>query len=337
MMKKVTRKEICYIVFFTILIILVILFSLLYEFIWKVPTYEIVVQSNIENKNIIQGGGNYSKGEIVTISASKIDGYTFVNWTFNDSEVSNEYEYSFMVDESNYGTYIANYLLRDLKIHVFAENGSVEIQNTAKYGDIVSIQNIIPNKGYILDEIYFIENNSSEKIFVEQDTFIMPSKNISIYINFIPLTYSIKINDNIEHGTISLSYLDSIYNNKVNVFYYAQQGYKLKELYYISLDGQEKFEITGDFFLMPDFDIIIFAEFEIEEYHIICNLNGGTIDEFQTYYNINSNTIVIPQPTREGYIFVGWIGEGISVACKDFSIPYGSTGDVELFALWVKE
>ena len=57
----------------------------------------------------IEGAGSYSVGDNVTLKAIENEGYIFLNWTENGTVVSEEYEYSFVVESgrnlvANFGT-----------------------------------------------------------------------------------------------------------------------------------------------------------------------------------------------------------------------------------------
>ena len=78
------------------------------------------------------------------------------------------------------------------------------------------------------------------------------------------------------------------------------------------------------------------AVWEIVDYSIIYNLNGGTnAAENPEKYNVASTTITLENPTKLGYVFGGWYtsndyndNERVKV------IPDGSIGNIELFAKW---
>lgn len=44
--------------------------------------------------------------------------------------------------------------------------------------------------------------------------------------------------------------------------------------------------------------------------------------------------VTLPNPTREGYDFVGWTGEGISTPTKNLTVPGDSKGDLTYTANW---
>ncbi|MBO5847798.1 MAG: choice-of-anchor J domain-containing protein, partial [Bacteroidales bacterium] len=64
-----------------------------YEFI------EISANVNPEEAGIVSGAGEYMRGETATLTAEANYGYQFVNWTENDTVVSEDVEYSFTVTE----------------------------------------------------------------------------------------------------------------------------------------------------------------------------------------------------------------------------------------------
>ena len=87
---------------------------------------------------------------------------------------------------------------------------------------------------------------------------------------------------------------------------------------------------------MPDYSIKIYAEIQLATYSIKYNLNGGNADGFVYSYNIFSQSIEVPNPTKDGYTFLGWIGSNLTIATRDLVIGSGTWGDLEFSALWEK-
>ena len=52
---------------------------------------------NPMNAGAVTGAGTYNDGEEVTLTATPNEGYKFVNWTENDTVVSGEAEFTFVV------------------------------------------------------------------------------------------------------------------------------------------------------------------------------------------------------------------------------------------------
>ncbi len=78
------------------------------------------------------------------------------------------------------------------------------------------------------------------------------------------------------------------------------------------------------------------ANWEVESYDITYVLNGGEAIGNPDKYSVNSPTITLNKPTREGYNFAGWTGTGISGTGKllEVIIPTGSYGDRIYTANW---
>ena len=71
----------------------------------------------------------------------------------------------------------------------------------------------------------------------------------------------------------------------------------------------------------------------LTEYYITMDLNGGSGKE-KVIYTITDEDFELPTPTRNGYEFVGWTGEGITTPQTSVKIPKGSTGDKAYTANW---
>ena len=89
-------------------------------------------------------------------------------------------------------------------------------------------------------------------------------------------------------------------------------GYSLAPDAVVTLDGKTGKYAEGGYYV-----------FQLDElyptYTITYNLDGGTISGRPTSYNKYSGTVTIPNPTKDGYRFLGWTGEGITEPQKDVS------------------
>ena len=77
-------------------------------------------------------------------------------------------------------------------------------------------------------------------------------------------------------------------------------------------------------------DITFEAHFEIIEYDITYNLNGGALEEGKTNpakYTIETETFTLNNPKKTGYIFSGWEGTGLDSASLEVTIALGSYGN----------
>ena len=98
-------------------------------------------------------------------------------------------------------------------------------------------------------------------------------------------------------------------------------------------------------FCMPGNDVVIKAvlkkidDTQVEEYSILYNLNGGNIyaNINPTVYTSNTETFTLNNPTREGYIFIGWTGSNGSVPQETVIIEKGNVGNLSYTANWKQD
>jgi len=77
--------------------------------------------------------------------------------------------------------------------------------------------------------------------------------------------------------------------------------------------------------------ITLHAIWEVKNYDITYDLNGGTIDSNNpSTYNVETETFEFNKPTKVGYIFNGWKNGDDYIT----EITSGSTGDISLMADW---
>ena len=69
-------------------------------------------------------------------------------------------------------------------------------------------------------------------------------------------------------------------------------------------------------------------------YYIDYTLNGGSLNNQRTEYNIETETFTVPEPSRMGYTFTGWAGTDIDAAAISVTISAGSVGNRSYTAIW---
>lgn len=86
-------------------------------------------------------------------------------------------------------------------------------------------------------------------------------------------------------------------------------------------------------------DLILTAQWTINQYTISYELDGGTITTANpTTFTVDTNTITLNNPTKTGYTFTGWSGTGLTGDTNlTINIPKGSTGNRLYYAHWEKQ
>ena len=82
--------------------------------------------------------------------------------------------------------------------------------------------------------------------------------------------------------------------------------------------------------------LVLYAQWEEEEYSITYELAGGTNDSSNPdSYKMSDDTITLAEPEQTGYYFDGWYTDAeYADESKVTAISGGSTGDVTLYAKW---
>ena len=111
-------------------------------------------------------------------------------------------------------------------------------------------------------------------------------------------------------------------------------------------NGYEFVGWTGEGITMPQTSVKIpkgstgnkayTANWQVIKYTIITLLEGGNAGSSGAYVYTVEETFTLPTPTRTGYTFWGWTGEGITTPQPNVTIPKGSTGDKTYIENWVE-
>ena len=91
--------------------------------------------------------------------------------------------------------------------------------------------------------------------------------------------------------------------------------------------------INGSTFTMGSSNVTISASWNVINYTITYNLNGGSGNN-PSSYNIDTTTFTLTNPTKTGYTFNGWTGSNGSSPQTSVTISKGSQGDKTYTANW---
>ena len=80
-----------------------------------------------------------------------------------------------------------------------------------------------------------------------------------------------------------------------------------------------------------------YAKWNVVEYTISYELNGGSMTGAVETYNVESEDIALVAPTKEGYKFLGWYESASFAGSKVEKVVAGSTGNKTFYAKWESE
>ena len=88
----------------------------------------------------------------------------------------------------------------------------------------------------------------------------------------------------------------------------------------------------------PVFHLTLKATWDVQTYAINYDLSGGSLlGEAPVEYTTEDGDILIPPARKDGFVFLGWLYEGITEPEMEVTIPAGSVGNMTFVAQWEGE
>ena len=282
-----------------------------------------VAGGTVQVSDTIFTGGTFAYGETLTMNAIDNEGYTFRDWTKNDTVVSNSRTLNITVTES--ASYVANFTLNSYAIDATvnpAVGGTVTGTGTYNHGQSCTLT-ATANTGY-----HFLnwtlnnqEVSDSENITIEVTEAANYVANFEI--NSYDITAMVSVNPT-DGGTVNgagtynygqtcdLTAIPAIGHHFVN---WTKNGTQ------VSTDPHYSFVVTGE-------DTYV-ANFELNSYDVTAMVsvnptNGGTVTGTGTYnYGQTCNLTAVP---ATGHHFVNWTKNGTQVS-TDPNYSFVVTGE----------
>lgn len=277
---------------------------------WDINSFDIVFL-DYDDSVIKQNKYNYN--DIINFPEDPFrKGYTFVGWDNSETIAKDNLVVKALYEINSYDI-------------VYNLNGG-KIEDAPSSYNIEEEKVIVPKpkkEGY--NFIGWIQKESEELIEdyeIPKDTI----GDIELTANYEPVTYKLIFNTN---GAIEeLEPKEIKYDSNFGKLYsVTKKGYN-----FISWTDKENVEVSENTIFKETNDIDIYANWNPVTYNVTYNLVGGKIEETPTSFNVESETIQIPNPIKEGYIFLGWQSNDDNTFKKDYEISKGTIGDIELTA-----
>ena len=209
------------------------------------PTYTITVVANLANAGTVVGNGTYQEGQSCTVTAMPVVGYSFINWTENDVEVSTNSSYTFTVTGNR--NLVANFNANTYTIDVVAspaEGGSMSGGGTFHYGETTALT-ATPNAHYEFVRWSDGNTDNPHTVIVTGD-----ATYTAVFREIAPLLYSITAEVNPEEGGEVFG--DGVYPEGANIILTAivYTDYTFKNWtengVVVSYDESYAFTVTGN-------------------------------------------------------------------------------------------
>ena len=230
-------------------------------------TYTISADASPAEGGSVSGGGSYTEGTSVTLTATANSGYRFVGWMEGDQTVSTDTTYAFPAN-SNRSLNAQFEKVYTVTVNVSGNGTATADKNTAAAGEAVTLT-ATPNSGY-----HFTGWTSSDGVTFanassESTTFTMPAGDVTVTAGFTRIspgstTYAITAPD-VENGTVRVSPSRASRGTTVTITVTPDEGYELESLTVLdSRDNEITLTDKGDgkyTFTMPSGRVTVEASF----------------------------------------------------------------------------
>ncbi len=172
---------------------------------------------------------------------------------------------------------------------VLGEGGTAGFPASAKEGETVEITGICTIAGYEFDAIVVRYGPDDQIIPVTDNSFVMPSSDVTVYVNFKKINYTITKAD-MENGTVTVKSTATV-GEQVTVTAVPAAGYETSEISVCTVNGGYV-PVNNGVFTMPVEDVIVSATF-VEHISEPASINGITLD-LNDHISINYK-MVLPE------------------------------------------
>ena len=266
----------------------------------------------------------YTVEQPVTLPTPTREGYAFLGWTVNSDMAP---QLTVVLPQGSIGnrTYTANWELTGYTITMDLNGGSGETTLLYTVEDEEFALPTPTRNGY-----EFV-GWTGEGITTPQTSVKIPkgsTGNKAYTANWKVIEYTITLDTN---GGPNVSPIKYTVEDSFTLPYPLRPGYEFAGWV---LDGSGMLPATTlIIYYGTTGDLHYKAEWRLAEYTITMDLSGGSGQE-KMVYTITDEDFELPTPTRNGYEFVGWTGEGITTPQTSVKIPRGSTGNKAYTANW---
>ena len=273
-------------------------------------TYQITVVANPNAGGTVDGGGIFHENDVITLTATVNEGYTFINWTLNGEEVSTDLSFDITVTEN--ATYVANYVQQVFYVTVIetpAEGGDVYgiiPGGYYLYGHTCVLQ-ALPNPGYSFDHW------AKDGVTVTTDAYytfdVYANTVMTAYFNHDQYTIT-AVADPVAGGTATVSNSNPYFGQSCTLTATANTGYTFVNW---TKDG-EQVATTASY------------TFTVEE-------SANFVAHFsQNIYTIELQT----NPAGVAHVFIQNGGNGQFTYGQDITLKVGNINNGYNFVSWTK-
>ena len=277
---------------------------------FSLNSYSITATADPSDGGAVNGAGTYNHGASCTLTATANEGYTFVNWTKDGTQVSTEPTYSFTVTES--AAYVAHFTLNSYTVSVTADptnGGTVTGGGNYTYGQNCSIHATAAT-GYTF--INWTENGT--QVSSQADYTFTVEGDRDLVAHFSSQSYIITATADPTEGGVVTGSGGYDYGDACTLTATANTGYTFvnwtKDGVQVSTNPTYSFTVTES--------ATYVAHFTINSYEISVTADpseGGMVSG-AGHYDYGT-TCTITATANENYEFINWTKDGAEVSTDE--------------------
>ncbi len=265
-------------------------------------------------------------GDSIVLNVTPKDGYELGTLTVTSGNQDVEVRNNVFIMPAGNVTVYATFVLKKYNISIAADikNGTVVADKTSANADEIITLTATPEEGYHL-EAYNVTSDG-QQITVNNNQFKMPKGDVTVSATFAAGSYTISVDSNIEHGSISADKATAHVGDEIILTDTPDDGYRL-DAYSVTSGGQE-ITVRNDTFKMPAGDVTVSATFTAINYKVsISSTPNGTVTASKTSANVDEIITLTATPDN-GYNLAGFTvtsgGQNIEVKDNSFKMPSGN-------------
>jgi len=257
-------------------------------------------------------------------------GYTFAGW-YTAASGGDNVESTTTVSTSSNHTLYAQWTAKTYTVTFDAQSGTTPSPLTkfVTYNNTYGTLATTTRSGYTFEGWY---SAASEGDKIESTTTVSTAADHTLYARWKANTYTVTFDAQGGSAPDPSSKQVSFGSAYGSFATSSRDGYTLAGWYHSSIGSSSLFTESSLVALAENHTLL--AHWDAITYDLTYTLNGGTNSQDNpAHYSIESETITLAAPTRDGYDFVGWYAED-TFSTVVTTIPKGSMGNKTLYAKW---
>jgi len=295
-------------------------------------------------KGIIAGSANISRPDLASLGHGTMHGYDF-NLSLTDLNPGTYYVRVYALDKQGISnpplTYSGDVSVKSVTVSApytvsyNANGGSGAPGSQKKAQDItLKLSTTTPTRtGYAFNG--WNTNNSGTGTNYAAGANYTANANVTLYAKWTANKYTVTLNQ--QSGTGGSASVQATYGSAMpSATMPTRTGYTFNGYFDAASGGTKYYNANGSSAKNWDKTAAanLYAQWSIVTYTISYDLKDGTVTGNPASYDVTTSTITLKNPTRTGYVFLGWTGSNGTTPQMTVTIAQGSTGNKSYTANW---